>query len=120
MVGTEVERDHRAKRILRLRRGRGRPSKGGALQRPPGRLRRQVLLRRELLVKPALGQAGPLHQILKADTVKAALPKKATCHIDYGLAVFRSLNATDSHEFLHPFRLHSKSISDIEFERNLI
>jgi hypothetical protein len=35
-----------------------------------------------------LGQPGALHQILKADAIKAALPEKAACHIDYGLAVF--------------------------------
>ena len=44
MAHTEVERDHRAKRILGFCRSRGRPSVGGALHRPPGRLRSQVLL----------------------------------------------------------------------------
>src|SRR5215207_2913415 len=97
MVGAEVERDDRAKWILRFRRGRGRPSEGGALQCPPGRLRRQVLLRRELLVKGALGEPGALHQILKADAIKAALPKKATRDIDYSFAVFSGLNATYAH-----------------------
>ena len=47
--------------------------------------------------KGALGEPGTLHQILKADAIKAALPKKATCDIDYSFAVFRGLNATHAH-----------------------
>ena len=62
------------------------------------------------------GHSGTLHQILRADAIKAALPEQAACHVDHGLAVFRSPRHTHR---ASTFRLHTTSIRAIEFERNL-
>ncbi len=55
MPPAEIEGEHRAKRILGTCLYRVRPPPRGGLECAAGRLRREVLLRRELLVERALG-----------------------------------------------------------------
>src|SRR5690242_489500 len=97
MPRTQVEPDHRAKRIIWILRDRGGPALGGALQCSSGGLRRQILLGLKLLVEGALGEPGPLHQILEPYAVKAALPEEPAGHVDHCLTVLSSLNATNAH-----------------------
>ena len=50
-----------------------------------------IILRRELLVKRALGQPGTLHQVLQADAVEAVLPERRLATLITVFAVFRGL-----------------------------
>lgn len=44
------------------------------------------------------------------DAIKAALPKKTTCHVDHRFVTFHGLNVTRTGRPTLLFRLHSKSI----------
>ena len=84
----------------------------------PARLDLQVLLRLELTVEAATGQAGLLHQVVDADAIEAALAEEAAGDLDHMLAVSLSLFPADAHLNLLGYLLRS-DICQSTFKSNI-